>query len=145
MKLASASVLLLMLTLAACDKSVDEIEEQRSIWLAHAPRAYAYTIQISGWRSPPDLLHPKRVTVSEVGTSATYVWHSAEHEVGESALVGTYWSVTRVFDELAEAKRRNAYVRARFDERGFVERAFVDYAAPSSGWDVEIRDFQVAP
>jgi hypothetical protein len=91
------------------------------------------------------LLHPKRVTVSEVGTSATYVWHSAEHEVGETAPVGTYWSVTRVFDELVEAKRRNAYVRARFVERGFVERAFVEYDAQSSGWDVEIRDFRVTP
>ena len=135
-------VLASMLALTACDKSIDEIEEQRSIWLANAPRVYAYTIQIAGWHSPPDLLHPKRVTVDEAGMSATYVWHSAVHEVGETALAGTYWSMDRVFDELVEAKRQNAYVRARFDQRGFVERAFVDYDSSSSGWDVEIREFE---
>jgi hypothetical protein len=46
---------------------------------------------------------------------------------------------------LIEAKRRNAQVRARFDrEFGFVERAFVEYGAQSAGWDVEVRDFEVA-
>ena len=138
-----ALVMVLLVALAACDKSIDEIERQRGIWLANAPSTYGYTIQISGWRSPRDLLHPKRVTVGEVATSATYVWDSAEHEAGETALTGTYWSMDDVFDELVEAKRRNANVRARFDEqRGFVERAYVEYDMESSGWDVEIREFE---
>jgi hypothetical protein len=135
-------IVALAVALTACDKSIVELEEQRGVWLANAPRTYAYTIQISGWRSR-ELLHPKRVTVGEAGTAATYAWHSAEHEVRETALPGTYWSLERVFDELVEAKHRDAYVRARFDEqRGFVERAFVDYDADSSGWDVEIREFE---
>jgi hypothetical protein len=130
------------LAVMACDRSIGELEEQRGTWLANAPRTYAYTIQVAGWRSPRDLLHPKRVTLGEAGTSATYVWHSAEHEIGDAALAETYWSIDRVFDELIEAKRQNAYVRARFDERrGFVERAFVEYDTDSSDWDVEIRDF----
>jgi hypothetical protein len=134
-------VMALLLALAACDQSIDELEEQRNIWLASAPSDYAYTIQVAGWRSPVDVLHPKRVTVHVASTSAAYVWDSPEHDVGEPA--GTYWSIDRVFDELIEAKRRNAYVRARFDEqRGFVERAFVDYDTDSSGWDVEIREFE---
>jgi hypothetical protein len=132
----------LVLVLTACDRSIDDLEEQRANWRANAPPNYAYTIQLAGWRSPRDLLHPKRVTVSEAGTSAVYVWHSGEHEIGETALAGTYWSMDRVFDELVEAKRRSAYVRARFDDRGFVERAFVDYRIDASGWDIEIREFE---
>jgi hypothetical protein len=144
MRLVLAIALLLALT--SCDKSIAAIEKQRSIWLAKAPPAYSYTIQVSGWRSPPDLLHPKRVTVSEASMSAEYVWHSAEHEVGEAALAGTYWSVAGVFDELVAAKRRKAYVRARFDPQlGFVERAFIEYETSASGWDVEIREFEAQP
>lgn len=143
MKLIPAIVLLLALT--ACDKSIDDIEEQRSIWRAAEPNAYSYTIQVSGWRSPTDLLHPKRVSVSEGGISASYAWQSREHDLGDTALRSTYWSVAETFDVLIEAKRRNAQVRARFNrEFGFAERAFVEYGAPSSGWDVEIRDFEVA-
>lgn len=133
----------LLLALTSCDQSIDELEEQRTIWIANAPRAYSYTIQVSGWRSPPDLLHPKRVTVGEGSERVEYVWRSAEHEIGETAAAGTYWSVASVFDELVAAKRENAYVRARFDQRfGFVERAFVDYDEGLSGWDVEIREFE---
>ncbi len=132
----------LLLAFTGCDRSINDLEEQRSNWLANAPRGYAYTIQLSGWHPPRDLLHPKRVTVSEAGTSAVYVWHSAEHEIGETALAGTYWSMEGVFDELVEAKRRNAHVRARFDDRGFVERAFVDYDMGSSDWDIEVREFE---
>jgi hypothetical protein len=88
MKLVPAIVLLLALT--ACDKSIDDIEEQRSIWMAAEPNAYAYTIQVSGWRSPTDLLHPKRVSVSEGGISASYAWQSREHDLGDAALRSTY-------------------------------------------------------
>jgi hypothetical protein len=141
MKLMLAIVLLVPLT--SCDQSIDEIEQHRSRWVTNEPRAYSYTIQVSGWRSPVDLLHPKRVAVSDGGASAEYAWRSAEHEVGDTAVAGTYWSMAAVFDELLAAKRQSAQVRARFNEKfGFVERAFVDYDTNSSGWDVEIREFE---
>jgi len=80
------------------------------------------------------LLHPKRVSVSESGISASYAWQSREHHLGDTALRSTCWSVAETFDVLIEAKRRNAEVRARFNrEFGFVERAFVEYGAQSSG------------
>ena len=139
----SSVAIALLLALAACDKSIEEIEEHRSLWVAHEPRTYSYTIQVSGWRSPPDLLHPKRVTVSEGRASGEYAWQSAEHEAGETAVAGTYWSIAGVFNELVAAKRADAQVKVRFNERfGFVERAFVDYGTASSGWDVEIREFE---
>ena len=46
-------------------------------------------------------------------------------------------SMRAVCDELMSAKRGSARVRARFNER-----AFVDYAADSSGWEVVIREFE---
>lgn len=129
--------------LGSCDRSIDDIEEQRRVWTANRPQAYAYTIQVSGSVSSRELLHPKRVRVSDGSVSGEYVWPSAEHEVGAAAAADTYWRIERVFDELIRAKRKNAAVRARFDERfGFVERAYVDYGAGSTGWDVEIRDFE---
>lgn len=133
----------LLIGLVGCDRSMEEIEEQRRLWLANAPREYSYTVQVSGWRSPRELLHPKRVTVQDNHVVAEHVWDAAGHRVGETAAVGTYWSIVATFDELIEAKRRDAQVRARFNEQfGFVERAFVDYGTDLSGWDVEIRDFE---
>jgi hypothetical protein len=78
--------------------------------------------------------------------SAEYVWDGAGHYAGEPAIADTYWSIAATFDELIEAKRRDAEVRARFNQRfGFVERAFVDYGTKLSGWDVEIREFEEVP
>jgi hypothetical protein len=134
--------IVVFLALTSCDRSIDEIEKHRSTWLANEPGTYSYTIQVSGWRSPRDLLHPKRVTVSDGRASAEYVWASSEHEIGETAVAGTYWSIAGVFDELIAARGRNAQVRARFNQLGFVERAFVEYETDSSGWDVEIGEFQ---
>ena len=134
-----------MILLAACDRSIHEIEQQRNIWKASEPSAYSYTIQVSGWRFPPDLLDPKRVTVSARGVTAEYRWRGALHDAGEAAVAGTYWSPEEVFDELVAAKHRNARVTARFDERfGFVQRAFVEYDPPMESWDVEIREFEIA-
>ena len=136
----------LVVGLVACDRSIDEIEQQRGLWLASSPQNYSYTIQVSGWRTPRELLHPKRVTVRDSEVFAEYVWDEAGHYAGEPATADSYWSIAATFDELIEAKRRDAQVRARFDERfGFVERAFVDYGTELSGWNVEIREFEEFP
>src|SRR5688572_2437364 len=100
----AVAVAVLIVALAACDRSIDEIEQQRTLWVANEPQTYAYTIQVSGWRVSRDLGHPKRVTVSNGSARAEYVWRSAEHAIGEPAGVGTYWSMAAVFDELVVAK-----------------------------------------
>jgi hypothetical protein len=81
-----ALLTVLLTGLVACDKSMEEIEQQRSLWLANAPREYSYTVQVSGWRSPRELLHPKRVTVQDNGVAAEYLWDGAGYRVGETAM-----------------------------------------------------------
>lgn len=120
------------------------IREQRARWEQMAPDRYEFTIQLSGWLTPEDLI-PKRITVEngEV-VSARYVWDAVGHEAGDPAPMEALWTIERAFAQLLAAEEQGASVSARFDLRwGFVERAFVETEGARSDWDLEIRDFNV--
>jgi hypothetical protein len=122
----------------------DTLRDRKALWEEAAPSRYEFTVQLSGWLEP-EALHPKRVVVENGDVvSASYEWNFSDHSAGDPAPVENLWTMDRAFAELLAAKERGWSVSTRFDERwGFAERAFVDTDEPTSGWDLEIRDFRV--
>jgi hypothetical protein len=145
---AAATVLLALLAGSTLDPfraSDRAIREQSARWDESAPERYEYTVQLSGWRGPEDLI-PKRIRVENGEViSASYAWDGVGHKAGEPASLENLWTIERTFAQLLAAEEQGANVTARFDLRwGFPERAFVESDGSSSDWDVEITDFEVA-
>lgn len=143
--LIAAVVVPLLLLLNPLSTSRATIIDQQNIWESTAPDRYEYTVQLSGWRKPDELL-PKRIEVeSGEVVLATYLWDRSGHSAGDPAVRESLWTIERAFDELLGAKDDGWSVSVRFDERhGYVKRAYVEKSfGSSSGWDFEVREFRV--
>ena len=144
---AATTVLLLLLAISTLNPfgaSDGTIREQRARWEASAPERYEFTVRMSGWLPPEDLI-PKRISVENGEVlSASYAWNGVGHKAGDPAPLENLWTIERAFTQLLAAEAEGADVSARFDLRwGFVERAFVETEGARSGWDLEILDFEV--
>lgn len=143
----ATTALLLLLAVSTLDPfraSDGAIREQSARWDRSAPERYEFTVQLSGWLKPEDLI-PKRISVEngEV-VSASYAWNGVGHKAGDPAPLEDVWTIERAFAQLLAAEEQGADVSARFDLRwGFAERAFVETDGARSDWDLEITDFEV--
>ena len=144
----ATTVLLLLLAVSTLDPfraSDGAIRDQSARWDRSAPERYEFTVQLSGWLRPEDLI-PKRISVENGEViSASYAWDAVGHKAGDPAPLENLWTIERAFTELTAAEEQGATVSARFDLRwGFAERAFVETDEAGSAWDLEITDFKVS-